>query len=160
VFITSRRVTGFLGRLPPVFLPTGRGKGHPRGRGFLRARGVPHVLLCGCATDMCVQATTCGHDNPAADFNVFEVGDATLATSPASQTPALATPVALCHAAPHQMISQAGWIVYGWEGLRRGLAEGEDRPDREGTRNGLFAPISSSGGVDPSRAPILTSRSE
>ncbi|MBU0609856.1 MAG: isochorismatase family protein [Armatimonadetes bacterium] len=87
------------------------GEGYPLVRDFLRARGVRHVLLCGYATDMCVKATTCGYDNLAADFNVFLVGDATLATFPASQTPALATQVALCNAALHMMISQAGWIV-------------------------------------------------
>jgi len=86
------------------------GEGYPLVRGFLRARGVRHVLLGGYATDMCVQATTCGYDNLSADFNVFLVGDATLATFPASRTPALATQVALCNAALRQMVTQAGWI--------------------------------------------------
>jgi len=39
-----------------------------------------HVLLTGYATDMCFCRTTAGYENLAKDFNVFLVGDATLAT--------------------------------------------------------------------------------
>jgi len=87
------------------------GEGYEVVRDFLRQRGVRHVLLCGYATDMCVKGTTCGYDNLCADFNVFLVGDATMATFPASRTPALATQVALCNAALRQMITQVSWIA-------------------------------------------------
>jgi nicotinamidase-related amidase len=87
------------------------GEGYALVRDHLRACGVRHVLLCGYATDMCVKATTCGYDNLSADFNVFLVGDATLATFPASLTPALATQVALCNASLWQMVTQASWIA-------------------------------------------------
>lgn len=86
------------------------GEGYALVRDYLRQQGVRHVLLCGYATDMCVRATTCGYDNVSSDFNVFVVGDATMATFPASQTPALATQVALCNASLCQMITQASWI--------------------------------------------------
>lgn len=86
------------------------GEGYELVRDYLRERGVRHVLLCGYATDMCVRATTCGYDNLCLDFNVFLVGDATMATFPASETPALATQVALCNAALCQLITQASWI--------------------------------------------------
>ena len=72
----------------------------PRRRGDLRRgratrrcatscnkHSVRHVLLTGYATDMCFCRTTAGYQNLAKDFNVFLVGDATLATFPANDTP-------------------------------------------------------------------------
>ena len=47
---------------------------------FLQRHGVRHVLLVGYATDMCFCKTTAGYENLSKDFNVFLVGDATLAT--------------------------------------------------------------------------------
>ena len=47
------------------------------------------------------------------DFNVFLVGDATLATFPASATPRFATQAALANAALTQPIAQSNWIRTG-----------------------------------------------
>ena len=60
-------------------------------RDFLKKNGVRHVLLTGYATDMCFCKTTAGYENLSKDFNVFLVGDATLATFPANNTPRFAT---------------------------------------------------------------------
>ena len=65
--------------------------GYPPLKAFLQAKGVRHILLVGYATDMCFKATTAGYDNLSKDFNVFLVGDATLATFPANMTPRYAT---------------------------------------------------------------------
>ena len=86
------------------------GEGYEKVRDFLKGRGIRHVLLTGYATDMCVKATTCGYDNLCRDFNVFLVGDATLATFPASITPRFATQVALHNAALWQLVTQVGWV--------------------------------------------------
>lgn len=86
------------------------GEGYPKVRDFLKGRGVRHVLLLGYATDMCVMRTTCGWENLGQDFNVFVVGDATLATFPGSTTPRYATQVALANTALRQMVTQASWI--------------------------------------------------
>jgi nicotinamidase-related amidase len=85
-------------------------EGYEKVRDYLKSRGIRHVLLLGYATDMCVKATTCGYDNLSQDFNVFIVGDATLATFPASTTPRFATQVALHNAALWQLITQVGWV--------------------------------------------------
>ncbi len=86
------------------------GEGYAKVRDYLRGRGIRHVLLAGYATDMCVKATTCGYDNLSKDFNLFLVGDATLATFPASTTPRYATQVALHNAALSQLVTQASWV--------------------------------------------------
>jgi hypothetical protein len=86
------------------------GEGYGKVRDCLRDRGIRHVLLAGYATDMCVKATTCGYDNLSPDFNLFLVGDATLATFPASTTPRFATQVALHNAALWQLVTQASWV--------------------------------------------------
>ena len=61
------------------------GEGYAKVRDYLRRRGIRHVLLTGYATDMCVISTTCGWQNLSRDFNLFLVGDATVATFPAMQ---------------------------------------------------------------------------
>jgi nicotinamidase-related amidase len=86
------------------------GEGYPKVHDYLKSRGIRHVLLLGYATDMCVKATTCGYDNLCRDFNLFLVGDATLATFPASTTPRFATQVALHNAALWQLVTQVGWV--------------------------------------------------
>jgi len=83
---------------------------YPKARDYLKSLGVRHILLTGYATDMCVISTTCGYNNLSQDFNVFLVGDATLATFPGSTTPRYATQVALANAALRQMITQASWV--------------------------------------------------
>lgn len=96
--------------VPPGDLVFYDGEGYPKVRDFLKERGVRHVLLTGYATDMCVARTTCGYENLCKDFNLFLVGDATMATFPGSTTPKYATQVALANAALTQMITQTGWV--------------------------------------------------
>lgn len=79
-------------------------------RDWLKAQGIRHVVLAGYNTDMCVCATTAGYENLRKDFNVFLVGDATLATFPANSTPAFATNAAVSYAALNLLITQGSWI--------------------------------------------------
>jgi hypothetical protein len=86
------------------------GEGYPALREFLQQNGIRHILLTGYNTDMCVCATTAGYDNLRNDFNVFLVGDATLATFPAQPTPAVPTSAAVAFASLKVLITQASWI--------------------------------------------------
>jgi hypothetical protein len=88
------------------------GEGYPKVRDYLKKMGVRHILLTGYCTDMCVISTTCGYNNLSQDFNLFLVGDATLATYPGSTTPKYATQVALANAALRQMITQVNWVKF------------------------------------------------
>jgi hypothetical protein len=81
-------------------------------RAFLRKNHVRHVLLTGYCTDMCYCRTTAGYENLARDFNVFLVGDATLATFPANATPRFATNAAVSLAALNHLITQVSWVRY------------------------------------------------
>jgi hypothetical protein len=85
-------------------------QGYPPLRDFLRRHGVRHVLLVGYATDMCFCRTTAGYQNLAKDFNVFLVGDATLATFPANASPAHATNAAISFASIDHLITQVSWV--------------------------------------------------
>jgi len=84
--------------------------GYPPLRDFLTRHGIRHVLLAGYCTDMCVKATTAGYVNLRQDFNVFLVGDATLATFPAAEGPACATSAAIRFASLDLLITQISWI--------------------------------------------------
>lgn len=84
--------------------------GYPALKQFLRENGVRHVLLTGYATDMCFCKTTAGFENLSKDFNVFLVGDATLATFPANRTPKYATNAHISFASLNQLITQTSWI--------------------------------------------------
>jgi hypothetical protein len=86
------------------------GEGYPALRDFLKKEGVRHVLLAGYNTDMCVCSTTAGYKNLAQDFDVFLVGDATIATFPAQPTPRFATNQAVCFAALNLFITQVSWV--------------------------------------------------
>jgi len=86
------------------------GDGYPPLRQFLKEHGIRHVILTGYNTDMCVRGTTAGFANLRPDFNVFLVGDATIATSPGNATPAYATNAAVSFAALELLITQASWI--------------------------------------------------
>jgi len=86
------------------------GEGYPKVRDFLKQNGIRHILLTGYCTDMCVIGTTCGYKNLSKDFNIFIVGDATLATYPGSNTPRYATQVALANASLSQMITQSSFV--------------------------------------------------
>ncbi len=79
---------------------------------FLEKHYVRHVLLTGYATDMCYCKTTAGYQNLSKDFNVFLVGDATLATFPANSSPRFATNAAISFAALDQLVTQVSWVKY------------------------------------------------
>ncbi len=81
-------------------------------RDFLRKKKIRHILLVGYATDMCYCRTTAGYQNLSKDFDVFLVGDATLATFPANDTPAHATNTAISFAAIDHLITQVSWVKY------------------------------------------------
>ncbi|MFZ9822628.1 MAG: hypothetical protein ACO3E9_02315, partial [Gemmataceae bacterium] len=72
--------------------------------------GIRHVLLTGYATDKCYCRTTAGYENLAKDFNVFLVGDASLATFPANKSPRFAVNAAISYAALNQLITQVSWV--------------------------------------------------
>jgi nicotinamidase-related amidase len=86
--------------------------GYPPLKKFLQDNKVRHVLLAGYATDMCYCKTTAGYQNLSRDFNVFLVGDATLATFPANKSPKIATNAAISFAALDQLVTQISWIKY------------------------------------------------
>lgn len=88
-------------------------------RDFLKKNGIRHVLLAGYATDMCFCKTTAGYENLSKDFNVFLVGDASLATFPADDSPAHATNAAISFASLHQLITQVSWIKLDGRGVSR-----------------------------------------
>ncbi len=85
-------------------------EGYPPLRDFLKKQGVRHVLLTGYATDMCYCRTTAGYENLSKDFNVFLVGDASLATYPSNKSPRFAVNAAISFAALNQLITQVSWI--------------------------------------------------
>jgi nicotinamidase-related amidase len=87
-------------------------EGYPALREFLKGQGIRHVILTGYATDMCFCKTTAGYENLSKDFNVFLVGDATLATYPANQTPRYATNAHISFASINQLITQCSWIRF------------------------------------------------
>jgi hypothetical protein len=86
------------------------GEGYPPLRDFLKRQGIRHVLLAGYNTDMCVCSTTAGYKNLTQDFDVFLIGDATIATFPAHATPRFATTSAVCFAALDLFITQVSWV--------------------------------------------------
>lgn len=81
-------------------------------RDFLKKNKVRHVLMVGYATDMCYCKTTAGYENLSKDFDVFLVGDATLATFPANSSPRFATNAAISFAALNHLITQVSWVKY------------------------------------------------
>ena len=85
-------------------------EGYPLLRDFLKGKGIRHVLLAGYNTDMCVCSTTAGYQNLAKDFDVFLVGDATIATFPAHPSPRFSTTSAVSFAALNLFITQASWV--------------------------------------------------
>lgn len=79
-------------------------------RDFLKSQGIRNVILVGYATDMCFCKTTAGYENLSPDFNVFLVGDATLATYPANDSPRFATNAHISYAALTHLVTQVSWI--------------------------------------------------
>ncbi len=88
------------------------GDGYAVLRDYLKKKGIRHVLLTGYSTDMCVCSTTAGYKNLRKDFNVFLVGDATLATFPAHDTPRFATSAAVSFASLDLFITQVSWVRF------------------------------------------------
>jgi Isochorismatase family len=86
------------------------GDGYAVLRDFLKKQDIRHVLLGGYSTDMCVCGTAAGYKNLAKDFNVFLVGDATLATFPGHDTPRFATTAAVSFASLDLFITQVSWV--------------------------------------------------
>jgi hypothetical protein len=87
-------------------------QGYPALKEYLQKQGIRHILLTGYCTDMCFCRTTAGYQNLSRDFNIFLVGDATLATFPANPTPRFATNAAISFASLDQLITQISWIKY------------------------------------------------
>jgi nicotinamidase-related amidase len=87
-------------------------EGYDKLRVFLQQNGIRHVLLTGYATDMCYARTCAGYENLSKDFNTFLVGDATLATFPAHDSPRVATSAHIAFASLNQLITQISWIKY------------------------------------------------
>ncbi|MFO0951777.1 MAG: isochorismatase family protein [Isosphaeraceae bacterium] len=85
-------------------------EGYPLLRDYLKAQGIRHVLLAGYNTDMCVCLTTAGYKNLSQDFDVFLVGDATIATFPGNPSPRFATNASVSFAALNLFITQSSWI--------------------------------------------------
>ena len=79
---------------------------------YLKSQGVRHVLLTGYATDMCFCETTAGYQNLSKDFNVFLVGDASLATFPANRSPRFAVNAAISFAALSHLVTQVSWVQF------------------------------------------------
>ena len=78
---------------------------------FLQRHDIRHILLTGYATDMCFCKTTAGYENLSKDFNVFLVGDATLATFPANASPRYATNAHISFASINHLITQVSWVT-------------------------------------------------
>jgi hypothetical protein len=85
-------------------------EGYPALRDYLKTQGIRHILLTGYNTDMCVCSTTAGYKNLSQDFDVFLVGDATIATFPAHPTPRYATTASVSYAALNLFITQVSWV--------------------------------------------------
>ncbi|RKJ34392.1 isochorismatase family protein, partial [bacterium 1XD42-8] len=86
------------------------GEGYEIVKSYLKEKGIENILLCGYATDVCVVSTTAGYENLEKDFNVFVVGDCTLATFPAVKSAGEFTSVALCKASISHFITETAWI--------------------------------------------------
>lgn len=98
-------------------------------RDFLKKHGVRHILLTGYATDMCFCRTTAGYENLSKDFNVFLVGDATLATFPANSTPRFATNAHISFAALNQLVTQISWVKLDSGKAAKNQRSGEGRSE-------------------------------
>lgn len=85
-------------------------EGYEKIRNVLKEQGIKHILMTGYATDMCYISTTAGWQNFSPDFNVFLVGDATMATFPANSSAAYATNAAISFASLNQLVTQASWV--------------------------------------------------
>ncbi len=88
------------------------GEGYPALKKFLQGNGIRHVLLTGYAADMCYARTCAGYENLSKDFNVFLVGDTTLATFPAAATPRFTTSAHISFASLNQLVTQISWIKF------------------------------------------------
>ena len=80
-------------------------------RDYLIERNIEHVLLAGYATADCVLSTAAGADTLQNDFNVFVVGDATVALFPAMLDPTAATAVEVAKISIDHLVTQTDWIT-------------------------------------------------
>jgi hypothetical protein len=87
-------------------------EGYPALGKFLTKKGIRHILLAGYTTDMCVKSTAGGYENLKQDFNVFLVGDASLATFPAQDEPNIATTAELSKASLKVLVTETSWISF------------------------------------------------
>jgi hypothetical protein len=74
---------------------------------------------------MCVCSTTAGYKNLQQNFDVFLLGDATIATFPGHPTPRFATTSAVSFAALNLFITQVSWVR---PVIASASAPGRDRP--------------------------------
>jgi hypothetical protein len=105
-------------------------QGYEALKDFLHHQGIRHILLCGydilridsseepmivpsvCPKpiEACYHQTIAGADNLSRDFDVFMVGDASLALFPSNATPRFETNGGISYAAVYHMITQISWI--------------------------------------------------
>ena len=132
-------------------------------RDFLKKHKVRHVLLTGYATDMCYCRTTAGYENLSKDFNVFLVGDATLATFPSNSTPAVRHQRRAV-VRRHRPVDHADLLgpLHGNEGRGSLTSEGRMHRTNDSTRRRFLAAaaagISGGGGVPRPRRPCARRR--
>jgi len=74
------------------------------------SKKIENILLGGYATDICVKESVAGYIDLVDDFNVFIVGDATMATFPARSRPSEPTRDELIRASLYVPITQISWI--------------------------------------------------
>jgi len=86
------------------------GEGYEIIREYLKDQKIENILLGGYATDICVKESVAGYIDLVDDFNVFIVGDATMATFPARSRPSEPTRDELIRASLYVPITQISWI--------------------------------------------------
>jgi hypothetical protein len=86
------------------------GEGYEVIKNTLESLGIKNILLMGYNTDMCLKSTPAGYENLRKDYNVFIVGDATLATFKAFKTPAVETSAELSKISLGNFITETSWV--------------------------------------------------
>ncbi len=86
------------------------GDGYEKVKDYLKNKGITNILFLGYAIDICCKASVFNYEKLKKDFNVFIVGDATLATWPAQETPANTTTTELCRLSINNLITEINKI--------------------------------------------------
>lgn len=86
--------------------------GYPGLRSLLRDRGIRAVLLAGYAADACLVSTTGGYRNLRHDFNVFVVGDGTLALWSSPAGPETETAAAVRRIGRVLAVTRTDWVEW------------------------------------------------